>query len=190
MGLDIQFAVDNSQEVFTPEYITNDEFSHSHKLSRTFCNLMCRQHGFSGIPELDQIGKITGLDISPLYQMECFMEDFEIDDELSRFETNEEKENFKKTTLAEMEKNNGNIEIIYELISALIDRLSKINNLPEKLDHAEYDTLNSEIYFSDFNLNPGNGDIDNNFGQDLRNFKNFIEFARSKGSKTIYFRYE
>ena len=71
----------------------------------------------------------------------------------------------------------------------MIDKLGVINNLPALLLKTEFDVLNNEIYFSNFNDDPGDGYIGNNFGQDLRNFKRFILYARENGAKTVWFSY-
>ena len=49
--------------------------------------------------------------------------------------------------------------------------------------------MNSEYYFSDFNKDKGEGYIGNNFGQDMRNFKRFIDYAIDRNSETIWFEY-
>jgi len=38
-------------------------------------------------------------------------------------------------------------------------------------------------------IDKGDGYLNNNFGQDLRNFKRFVEFAKKRGATTVYFRY-
>jgi hypothetical protein len=65
MGLDINIWTDNPEAVRSDDYHdpANDYFN-LHSLSRTFCNFMCRQN-IVGDPELDQIGRITNIDISP-----------------------------------------------------------------------------------------------------------------------------
>ena len=67
----------------------------------------------------------------------------------------------------------GNIDKVSSTIENLLIKLSTIDNLPELLDDNGNDTLNNKKYFSEFNVDKGKGYIDNNFGQDLRNFKRF-----------------
>lgn len=189
MGLDIHFAVDNEEDIFTSEYSSNEKLYYSHKLSRTFCNFMCRKYVCSGLPEFEQIGKLTELDISPFYEMENYIDDYEIEEQLEMIETEIEKENFKKSISDTKERLKGNIVVVHDLITKLIDRLSKIENLEGKLDHGDHDTLNSDFYFSNFNSDPGDGYIGNNFGQDLRNFKRFVEYAKTKGTSSVFFHY-
>jgi hypothetical protein len=53
----------------------------------------------------------------------------------------------------------------------------------------DYDVLDNNNYFSNFNTDKGDGYIGNNFGRDLRNFKQYLEFAREKGATTVFFAY-
>src|SRR5262245_40752284 len=76
MGLDISICTDNNKEVRSADYYNPEhDYFNKHNLSRTFCNLMCRQYLDAVNPELNQIGHITGVDIMPLYQMEEFQDD-------------------------------------------------------------------------------------------------------------------
>lgn len=189
MGLDIHIAVDNDKDLITPDYFTDETLYNSHQLSRTFCNFMCRKYVCSGLPELEQIGELTGLDISPLYDMENYLTDYDVEEQLAMYTSEWEKKNFMKTIEDDRKKLKGNIETVLTLLTQLLDKLSKIKNLQDKLDPGDDDTLNNDFYFSDFNSDPGDGYIGNNFGQDLRNFKRFTEYAKSKGTSTLFFRY-
>ena len=192
MGLDILVCFDNNDEIYSNDY-HNEKFDHfnKHSLSRTFCNLMCRKDVVSGEPELDQISKITLVDISPIYKMETYGSDSgeELEFFLEMAETEEQRESIIKQSQASKDKLKGNIDTVLATVTNLIDKLSKINNLPKMLTDNGYDTLENEIYFADFNKDKGQGYISNNFGQDLRNFKRFLEYAKAKGSTTTYFNY-
>jgi len=192
MGLDILVCFDNNDEIYSNDY-HNEKFDHfnKHSLSRTFCNLMCRKDVVSGEPELDQISKITLVDISPIYKMETYGSDNgeELEFFLEMDETEEQRESIIKQSQASKDKLKGNIDTVLATVTNLIDKLSKINNLPKMLTDNGYDTLENEIYFADFNKDKGQGYISNNFGQDLRNFKRFLEYAKAKGSTTTYFNY-
>jgi len=192
MGLDILVCFDNNDEIYSNDY-HNEKFDHfnKHSLSRTFCNLMCRKDVVSGEPELDQISKITSVDISPIYKMETYGSDNgeELEFFLEMAETEEQRESIIKQSQASKDKLKGNIDTVLATVTNLIDKLSKINNLPKMLTDNGYDTLENEIYFADFNKDKGQGYISNNFGQDLRNFKRFLEYAKAKGSTTTYFNY-
>ena len=192
MGLDILVCFDNNDEIYSNDY-HNEKFDHfnKHSLSRTFCNLMCRKDVVSGEPELDQISKITSVDISPIYKMETYGSDSgeELEFFLEMAETEEQRESIIKQSQASKDKLKGNIDTVLAIVTNLIDKLSKINDLPKMLTDNGYDTLENEIYFADFNKDKGQGYISNNFGQDLRNFKRFLEYAKAKGSTTTYFNY-
>ena len=83
----------------------------------------------------------------------------------------------------------GNIDKVYATVSLLIEKLAVIDNLHQLLDPGDRDTLGYADYFTDFNVDKGEGYIDNNFGHDLRNFKRYLEFAKEQGATTVYFRY-
>ncbi|MBI3235362.1 MAG: hypothetical protein HYZ42_15225 [Bacteroidetes bacterium] len=74
-------------------------------------------------------------------------------------------------------------------VTELIDKLNSIENLPSLLLKTEFDTLGIEEYFSAFQGDKGDGYIGNNFGQDLRNFKRFLEYAKQHGTTTVWFNY-
>ena len=192
MGLDLLVCFDNNDEIYSSDY-HDEKFDHfnKHSLSRTFCNLMCRKNVVSGETELDQIGNITSIDISPIYQMETYGNDSgeELEFFLEMAETEEQKENIIKQVKASKDKLKGNIEKVLTTLTNLIDKLSKIDDLPKMLTDNGHDTLDNETYFADFNKDKGQGYNKNNFGQDLRNFKRFLEYAKSKGSTTTFFNY-
>ena len=190
MGLDISVITDNYETIFTEEYHNNEaEYFKMHSLSRTFCDFMCRRVVVQHIPELDQIGKITNLDIIPFYDMEAYPDEEGIAFFLETAENDEERRQILSDAEADRQKVANNIDLILQIVTNLIDGLSQINNLPELLLPTDFDTLNNAVYFSDFNSDKGQGYIDNNFGQDLRNFKRFVEYAKSAGATTVWFTY-
>ena len=192
MGLDIAILTDKHDQVFDSQFYSdrnagNDNYS----VSRTFCNFMCRQNACEGLPELDQIGEITALDITPFYEMERYKD--ENNEELQYLLETAESEEERQEILQECRESNakvtGNIGKVENLLTLLIDKLSVVENLPALLDDHGYDTLNSKVYFADFNAIATQGYINNNFGQDLRSFKRFVNYAKTKGATTIYFTY-
>jgi len=185
MGLDINIAVDNFDEVYHDDAYDHDK----HSLSRTFCYLMCRQYEIEEESELDQIGRIAGVDIGYLYEMEKYPDEEELKFILSTAESEEEKQNIISKAEENKENLKGNIDKAFNLVHNLIDKLNKIANLPGLLNPTDHDTLGNDAYFSDFNVDKGDGYIGNNFGQDLRNFKRFLELAKSKGTTTVWFTY-
>lgn len=190
MGLDIQLSTNNEEQILTPEYFSEEnDFFNKHNLSRTFCNFMCRPNVIEGEPELDQIGRITGVDITPIKDMEKYWDELNIESQLSLADNEIERQQVLQRIDDDKKKVDNNIDKVHETLSQLIVSLSSINNLPSLLSDSGWDSLNNETYFSDFNTDKGLGYIGNNFGQDLRNFKRFVEYAREHGSKTIFFRY-
>jgi hypothetical protein len=190
MGLDILVFFDNNDEIYSSDY--HDEklgHFHKHSLSRTFCNLMCRKDAVSGEPELDQIGRITSVDISPIYEMENYGHGEELEFFLETAETEEQRQKILNLDKASKEKLKGNIDKVIVTVAKLIDKLSQIDNLPDLLNDNGWDSLQNQIYFADFNKDKGQGYISNNFGQDLRNLKRFLEYAKAKDSTTAYFNY-
>lgn len=192
MGLDILIRTDKDDQLFTADYHDpkHDNFN-KHSLSRTFCNLMSRQHVVDGEPELNQIGTLTSVDISPLYQMETYKEDNdeEMEFHLETAENEDERQQILQEAKQSRENLKGNIDRVLATINQLIETLSSTDNLIESLKDSGHDTLGYKEYFTDFNVNKGEGYIGNNFGQDLRNFKSFLDYAKSQGASTVYFRY-
>ena len=188
MGLDISVNFDNQEKLYSlDEYRKTRE---NINLSRTFCNFMCRREVVQDCrPELDQIGELTGIDISFLYDMQEYTEEWEIDEMLEFEDDEEEKELQKQSILKRNIEVANNIESVKSKLTLLIERLGKIENLDQKLQETSYDTIGIKEYFSNFHTNPGDGYIDNNFGQDLRNLLCLLNIGLNNGSKTIYFNY-
>jgi hypothetical protein len=64
MGLDILLGATNQSALDAGEFNPYD-----HRLSRNFCELMCRQKDLEGASEPDQIDQLTDVYISPLAEM-------------------------------------------------------------------------------------------------------------------------
>jgi hypothetical protein len=192
MGLDITICVTNPDEVFTGDYADPlyDGWE-QHSLSRQFCNFMRRWYAGNNEPEFDQIGRITMVNIEPLYAMETYgSEDgLELDYQLNKAESEEENQTIVEQDRVNKQKLEGNIDLVLLTINALVNNLAVLPNLPALLNYNKQYTALYEYYFSDFNIDKGDGYIGNNFGQDLRNFKRFLEFAKSRGTTTVYFSY-
>ncbi|EDP97750.1 hypothetical protein U8527_05350 [Kordia algicida OT-1] len=182
MGLDILLQTEIETAFSLEDF---DKFS----LSREFCNLMCRKDVVEHESELDQIGKITNVDISCFYLMETYPDEDYIEDCLEFAETEAEKEQILAEAKIAKKAIEGNIDLVLQTLHQLLEKLAKIDNLPNLLLPTEFDTLNSKYYFSDFTINKGKGYIDNNFGHDLRNFQRFVANAKSKGNQTVWFTY-
>lgn len=189
MGLDISIGTDIDDQLYSGDYYDpkHEDRNRHHSLSRTFCNLMCRQHVVVGEPELDQLGRIAQVDITPLYDMETYGSEEELQVYLESAESEEERQDILRRTAESRQKLKGNIDKVLGTINALIERLSPIEEL--HLNHYGSYTLGDKNYFADFTINKGEGYIGNNFGQDLRNFKRFLEFTKERGATTVYFLY-
>ena len=187
MGLDILLQVDKQ---LVTDNLSNaeDNFKH-HSLSREFCHFMCRKDVVDHEPELNQIGKICKVDISSLYEMENYPDEEGLEFELEYAKDENEKQKILK--LSELNRNKiiNNIDKVLLTISSLIDGLTGIENLNNSITKTNNDTLNAEYYFSDFNEDKGEGYIKNNFGQDLRNFKRFLKYAKENGATSVWFHY-
>lgn len=183
MGLDISLVSEKQDLEYNP-----DNFK-KHSLSREFCYLIGRKHLVRHKPELDQIGDLTGVEISCFYKMEEYPCEEEISMRLERAENDKEKKRILNQFNERKKSLTGNLEFILLTISNLIEKLNKINNLNSLLIPTYNDTLNSEYYFSDFKIDKGDGYINNNFGQDLRNFKSYLLHAKSNKNESVWFLY-
>lgn len=181
MGLDIHIMTE-------VEFDTSDTI-HTHSLSSEFCNFMCRKDVVAHEAELNQIGEITGIDISCFYSMESYPDEEYLEDALEFAENEAEKKNILAQAEKDKEAITGNVTIVLQTLNQLLEKLGKIDNLTSLLLPTDFDTLNSKYYFSDFTTDKGEGYINNNFGQDLRNFKRFVEDAIAHGNKTVWFIY-
>ncbi|KGO85008.1 hypothetical protein Q765_18515 [Flavobacterium rivuli WB 3.3-2 = DSM 21788] len=189
MGLDILVITDNFEQIVNGHVNEYTDVSNEHSLSRTFCDFMCRRVIVEHTPELDQIGNITGVDIIPFYDMEAYPDQEGLEFFLETAESEEERMQILAEAETDKAKVSNNIDLILQILSVLIERLSTIDNLPDLLLETDVDTLNNATYFADFNIDKGEGYIGNNFGQDLRNFKRFLEYAKLHGSNTVWFEY-
>lgn len=191
MGLDISIYTDLDNDMDGQyDLCSEDDYFSQYSLSRAFCNFMRRQT-LEMRSELDQIGRITQLDISLLYHMEWHAPD---NGEKPLYYQEQIKSHKEPAYLQEKLRENrehltGKIDEVIALIDFLIHRLSAIPNLHELLNAGSNNLELHNYYFSDFNADKGDGYIGNNFGQDLRNLRRSLEFAKQKGARTVCFRY-
>jgi len=185
MGLDISLHTSNEENLADD----TEDYFYRHSLSRTFCNLMCRAGVVNEEPELDQIARLIGVDISPIYEMENYMVKEDLEDRLEFADSEEERQQIRKRAAITNAELDGNLDKVLTTITELLERLILVTDLPDLLLPTAYDTLNRKMYFANFTRDIGDGYIGNNFGQDLRNFKSFLEYAKSRDSRTVFFRY-
>ena len=189
MGLDIRISVNNYEEVYDEEHRNNyDDYFKKHSLSRNFCSFMCRRNVINHEPELEQIGKITGIDISLFYEMEKYIGEEELRVRLMFADSEEEKNKLRDQAETIKRELAGNIDKVLAIINGLIEQLSQIDDLPALFISPDLGSLQEgEAYFRSFNIDVGEGYMGNNFGQDLRNFQRFLEYAKKKGTTSVWF---
>lgn len=185
MGLDILLGANNQAELDAGDYDPND-----HSLSRNFCNFITRRNDLAEEeePELDQIGRLTGIDVTPLYEMENYTLPEELSSLLDYAEDEEERQQIMARTTAANAAVTGNIDQVTAVVQGLLTRVAAIPDLPSRLRPDEFDTLHSAAYFASF-ASPRMDAYNNTFGQDLRNFMRFLDYAKRKGSETVFFVY-
>ncbi|MDJ1468661.1 hypothetical protein [Xanthocytophaga flava] len=184
MGLDIFI---HTKPFIDPTAPTQED----HRLSRYFCNLMCLWDINS---DLKQIEDISGIDLLPLYHMlqYVYLEEDEIE-----FYLEEEavSKSDRRGVLRDIRKGKkileNNIDKVLQTVTELIEKLNQVENLPWSLasTYSEYMATKENSYFSHFTIDTEDIDKgkDNNFGQDLRNLKRFLEYAKKCGVTTVWF---
>lgn len=182
MGMDIFLSTEFLSALIEED---PDAFFAQKHLSRSFYNLMWRRQIITHDPELDQIGRICGVDITPLYDMETYEDLSTSDDERDQVTINGEF--YRRDPNFEAFPHKGNINKVYDTVNALIAALSTIGDISSRLQPTDHDTLKPDIYFADLSQENGKDVVYNNFGQDLRTIKTFIEYAKQHGRTTIWF---
>jgi hypothetical protein len=185
MGMDIGLLAINSKgEIFGGDI----------SLSRRFCDLMARREFIhqQGKSELDQISLITDTNLQPIYDMWCYdYDNSALESLLSIADSEEEKQALIQEYRTKKDKINANIAQVELTIDGLIQQLMKIPNLANLIEKpADYEHPIPDEYFFNFSTDTGDGYLDNNFGQDLRNFRRFLEYAKEHGGKTVFLYYE
>jgi hypothetical protein len=192
MGLDITICVTNPEEVYTGDYADPlyDGWE-QHRLSRQFCNFMYGRYDVDYDQEFDQVSHITMINIGPLYAMEAYEshKSWLLNFRINMAKSEEQKRKIYEQDRLDKEMLTGNIDLVLSTINTLIAKLAALPDLSTLLNYNERKAALYEYYFTDFNIDKGDGYIGNNFGQDLRNFKRFLDFAKSRGTTTVYFSY-
>jgi hypothetical protein len=190
MGLDIHISTDKDEKVYDIDFYRREtDLRYKMSLIRDFCNLMSRPYVATGTPEFNQIAELSEVNIEPIIEMESYWDEESAEHQISLGKTEEERLKISNKIQSDNDNLIGNIDIVWNCIANLIDKLSKIDNLANIIVAYGDDAIDIEYYFSDFNIDKGDGYIGNNFGQDLRNFKRFLEYAKSKGATTVFFNY-
>lgn len=183
MGLDILLGANNQAALDAGHYNPDDQ-----GLSRNFCTFMCQRGAMEEEPELDQIGRLTGVDISPLYEMENYTLPEDLSSLLEYAADEAERQEILARTQASNAAMAGNIDRVTATVEGLLTQLATIEDLPSRLRLDKEDTLYSTAYFANFSASRMNA-YDNTFSQDLRNFRSFLDYAKGEGSETVFFVY-
>lgn len=109
MGLDISIGVVPNGKFLRDKAGEKFFYSLEHALSRHFCWLMCRKDVIEGEPELDQVGRITNIDISPLYEMDMWGGNDELDMRLDGLEDEDERKELEMEAMTSAAAIAGNL---------------------------------------------------------------------------------
>ncbi|MEL6256854.1 MAG: hypothetical protein AAFR87_32960 [Bacteroidota bacterium] len=183
MGLDVLLACDKRKEIYEdPNYTFNTS-----SLSRSFCHLLTESWNLPKEElKLIRIGKICGVDTSIFFQMmESPEEDYEY--RLPNADSEKERQLILRGIREKEEILANNFARVQQTILSLLEKLPAIPDLPDLLKESLDEQSDLPSYFADVGSNPGDGYIGNNFGQDLRNFKNYLEIASSNGATSVWF---
>jgi hypothetical protein len=182
MGLDILVGANNQAALDAGAFNSGD-----HRLSRNFCELMCRHQDFEGASELNQIGQLVGVDISPLSEMTHYQLPEDVASWLEYEKDPADRMRILEQAEAAAAAIAGNLNRVTVTVQALLTHLALIEDLPGRLLPVAGEPFReAERYFASFAA-PRIDRFDNTFGQDLRNLKAFLDYAKSKGSQTVYF---
>ena len=185
MGVKIYLMM-NKSDFFGSEDFNKDEY----RLGRRFCFLICRKDHINHLPELDQIGVITGVDISPIHEMDNYYDDEDyIQQVLDDLDAQEEKDERLHNIRKHNRKIEGNIDKVTQTINQLIEKLEEIDDLPRLLLPTNKDTLGIEKYFGNEKIDIRGSCNQNNFKLDLKAFQKFLSFAKENGADTVWFMY-
>lgn len=184
MGLDIFYNVNNNEQVFDFDYLTNDELQEKHSLSRTFASFMSRKHVVTENekPEIDQISEFTNIDLSSIGildeipNLDDLAEIMEFDPEYAETQKQEYEIQFRKIE--------NNIDKLSSLLSELIACLNEKEDIYKLLQSTSFDSLHNASYFKKETKGS------DNFYKDLNNFQEFVHYAQSKGTQTIWLKYQ
>jgi hypothetical protein len=186
MGLDIHIATDRDALLIDEAYLVNhDDNVNLHGLSRDFCNFILRKHNVDHETELEQLEQIAGIDLKCIHELDEYPDEEYIEVLLEQAATEAEAQAILANVEANKAKLEGNIDKVLDTATRLIEALSANEDFYTKFIMS--DSSYESDYFTDFNKHKGSNYIDNNFGQDLRNFKRYLDYAKLKGATTAWF---
>lgn len=131
--------------------------------------------------ELIQISKLTDIDLSKIDILDEIPTLDELE-EMMEFDA-EYAETQKEEYEIQIKKIENNINDISIILSELISKLNDQEDLSKLLQPTSFDSLNNMSYFTKNKIDR------DNFYEDLNNFQRFVDYAKSKETKTIWFKY-
>ena len=183
MGLDVFAGATNQAVLDAGEYDYEQ-----HRLSRAFCDLLDRRWEGATTPEIDQIGHLTGVDISPLYAMAAYQQPEDLAAHLAYALDEEEATEIAQQAAEAADAIADNIDRVLATVAALLAGLATLPDLPARLTPTNTNPRYDLGYFANFDQARWNR-FDNTFGEDLRHLHNFLRYAKAHGSTTVFFAY-
>jgi hypothetical protein len=142
MRLAILSWATNYVELEAGEYDANS-FNHS----RQFCHFMCRAHSSLGEEsKANQISRLTGVDFSPLYEMQHYIQSEDLASMLEYAEDEAEKQE----SIQQAEEANAaadNLDWVTATITALLTKLATIADLSSEMTPASFKRAFHGEYF-------------------------------------------
>lgn len=185
MGVDIHIGAE--PDIFEDDF---DKDKHQYRLSRQFCWLMTDLQT-SINSEFLQLGDFTNTDINPLINM-CEYPP-EVPPDRYRFlygKPNEGEQEVLARVDSMKQSSQQPIDIVELLVHKLLLGLVTQSDFYDKITYSNQNKYWLKSYFKDIEDDtPSTNFMDNNLGQDLRNFLNTIEYIRDKKGTQVFFRF-
>lgn len=180
----ISICAFNSAELNDEELI-RDELNMFVKweLSDLFSDLILRQELVGELAELDQIGRITGIDVEPLYAMSFYWDKAAETERLAVFNTESDRAKQLEIIQTTNESLLNNLDKVYQIVILLEQKLAEIEDLAILIVYSN-DGFFNPVYFTKNNRET------TSFFSDLQKLKEFLEFAQSLDGDTVYFKFK
>lgn len=153
------------------------------ELSDFFSDLILRRELVGELAELDQIGRIAGIDVEPLYAMSFYWDKDAETERLAGLNTEPERAKQLEIIQTTNESLLNNLGKVYQTVTLLEQQLVEIDDLEVLISYSN-DGFFNRTYFTKNNLGTAN------FFSDLQKMKEFLEFAQSLDGDTVYFKFK
>lgn len=185
MGVDIHIGVE--PDIFGEDFYAQ---SNRYRLSRQFCWLLTDIKS-GPHSEFFQLGTLTNTDIDPLIKMCDYPPVVPSDRYRFLYGKPNESEQEVLTRVGTMKQNSRqSLDTIELLIHKLLLGLTNQAAFYEKVKYENQNKFWLKTYFKGIDSQvPNKNFMDNNLGQDLRNFLNTIEYIRDKKGQYVFFRF-